>query len=283
MPRRLAPGLFALCVLFAPAAPLSAQDSHRGAPAAVDAGLVLPRTPADLAAGAQLFQVHCALCHGAKGEGGKGPTLAVPALPRAADDPALLRLIAQGIGGTEMPASKLGAAEIAQVAAFVRALGRLPVEPVPGDPARGAHLFATKGGCTACHTVAGRGGAFGPDLTRIGQRRSAGYLRRALLEPAADLPQSATPYRSDVSLPENFLFVRAVLRDGRTLAGVRLNEDAFSLQLREASGRIHSLFKADLAALHKDRGFSPMPAYGDLLAPGEIDDVVAFLVSLRRP
>ena len=127
----------------------------------------------------------------------------------------------------------------------------------------------------------GRGSAFGPDLTAIGQRRGAAYLRRALLAPAAEVPQSSTPYRSDVSLPENFLFVRVVTRDGRTLAGARVNEDAFSLQLREQSGRVHSLFKSDLAELHKDRGFSPMPAYGEIFSAPELDDLVAYLASLR--
>ena len=163
----------------------------------------------------------------------------------------------------------------------MRALGQLPPERLPGDQARGAQLYATKGACATCHAVHGRGGVYGPDLTAIGARRNAAYLRRALLAPAAEVPQSGTPYRGDVSLPENFLFVRATTRDGRALAGVRLNEDAFSLQLRDATGRIHSVFKSELAELHKDRGFSPMPAYGEILSAPELDDLVAYLASLR--
>ena len=261
---------------------LGAQESHRGSAAVtVSSHQPLPTSAADRAAGAKHFAVHCAFCHGGRGEGGKGPTLALPTLPRATDDAALVRIITTGLPGTEMPASRLSTGEIAQVAAFVRSLGELPPEPVRGDPARGAQLYATKGACATCHTIHGRGGAFGPDLTTIGRRRSAGHLRRALLEPSADVPQSAIPYRADVSLPENFLHVRVTTRDGRALAGVRLNEDAFSLQFRDASGRIHSVFKADLTALHKDRGFSPMPPYGDLFTPAELDDLVAHLVSLR--
>ncbi|MBL9200524.1 MAG: c-type cytochrome [Opitutaceae bacterium] len=271
---------FAL-MLFLPALGTLAQEPHQPAAAPSSPANRLPASPADLAAGAALFQVHCALCHGPRGEGGKGPALAQPFLPRAPDDAALLRVIAGGIPLSEMPGSQLPAPAIAQIAAHVRALGRLPPERLPGDAARGAQLYAGKGACATCHAIHGRGSAFGPDLTAIGARRSAAYLRRALLDPAADLPQSSVPYRSDVSLPENFLFVRATTRDGRALAGARINEDAFSLQLREPSGRVHSLFKSELATLHKDRGFSPMPAYGEIFSIPELDNLVAYLASLR--
>src|SRR3954451_2922832 len=63
----------------------------------------LPNSHADLARGEKLFQVHCARCHGAKGEGSRGPVLARPKLPRAPDDAALLRIIENGIRGTKMP------------------------------------------------------------------------------------------------------------------------------------------------------------------------------------
>jgi putative heme-binding domain-containing protein len=264
-----------------------AQEPHQpAAPVAPAASIEnrefkIENPPADPAVGARLYQIHCALCHGPRGEGGKGPTLAQPVLPRASDDAALLRLLASGIAGTEMPGSQLPPAALAQIGAHVRALGRLPPERLPGDPARGAQLYVNKGACASCHAVQGRGSAFGPDLTTIGARRNAAYLRRALTSPAAEVPQSSTPYRSDVSMPENFLFVRVVTRDGRTLAGVRLNEDAFSLQLREASGRVHSFFKSDLAELHKDRAFSPMPDYTPVFSTAELDDLVAYLASLR--
>lgn len=228
-----------------------------------------------------LYQTHCALCHGARGEGGRGPVLALPTLSRATDDASLLRIISGGISGTEMPSSQLPPPQLAQLAAFVKSLGSLPPERVPGDATRGAALYAGRGACATCHTLRGEGRAFGPDLTTIGRLRSAAHLRRSLTEPAAEVPQSSVPYRSDVSLPENFLFIRATTRDGHTVAGTRLNEDAFSIQLREPSGAIHSFFKADLAALHKDRGFSPMPAYGEVFTATELDDLVAFLVSRR--
>jgi putative heme-binding domain-containing protein len=236
-------------------------------------------TPEELATGQRLFQAHCAACHGPGGEGGKGPTLAQPVLPRASTDEALIKIISSGISDTEMPRSRLERAEIRLVALHVRVLGRRPIEQVPGDPVRGAQIFATKGDCAQCHSLGGYGGTIGPELTYIGRQRSAAYLRRALTEPAAEVPQSFTAFRGETGIPDNFLFVRIVTRDGITVAGVRVNEDAFSVQLRDLAGKLHSFFKSDLTELHKDWRFSPMPSYATAFTKDELDDLVAFLVS----
>ena len=95
------------------------------------------------------------------------------------------------------------------------------------------------------------------------------------------MPQSYTAFRSDISLPENYLFVRVEPRNGEPIGGVRVNEDTFSIQLRDLGGRVHSFFKSDLVALHKDWGLSPMPSYAAAFSASELDDVIAFLVSLR--
>jgi cytochrome c oxidase cbb3-type subunit III len=231
--------------------------------------------------GERLFQSQCAGCHGPKGEGGSGPTLATPTLNRATTEQLLLKVIAEGIPGTEMPRSRLDRAQIKQIADFVRQLGQLPPERVAGDAQRGKQLYLDKGFCAQCHTLSGQGGVLGPDLTTIGLRRGARYLRAALTDPEADVPRGFSIYRSDASIPENFLQVRVVTKDGRRLNGVRVNEDTFSIQLRDSANRIHSFFKSDLAELHKDWGKSSMPSYGKLLTKEELDDVVAFLVTLR--
>ena len=238
-------------------------------------------TAEDLAVGARLYERHCLSCHGPKGEGGRGPTLATAKLPRAADPPTLMKVIKDGIKGTEMPEARF--AEVRQVAAWVLKLGELPAEPVPGDAQRGRKLYFGKGACAMCHTVGGRGGAFGPDLSDIGLRRSVSHLRRALLEPAADVPRSFSFYRPDITIPQNFLLVRLVARDGRRITGIRMNEDTFSIQVRDAAQQIHSFQKSELSELSKDWGQSPMPAYDRVFTSGELDDVVAFLASLKSP
>ena len=236
---------------------------------------------AELERGRVLYEQHCATCHGPHGEGARGPTLAQPTLPRASDAESLLRIIRSGISGTEMPAARMPRDDIPYVAAYVRSLGSRPRESVPGDPARGAELFRTKGGCAQCHSLNGTGGAIGPDLTQIGRKRSAAYLRLALTDPAADVPKSYNAFRSEVSLPENFLFVRATPKTGEPVAGVRVNEDTFSIQLRDVAGRVHSFEKSALQELQKDWGATPMPSYAAAFSAAELDDVVAYLVSLR--
>jgi cytochrome c oxidase cbb3-type subunit III len=230
--------------------------------------------------GRRLFETHCAFCHGPHGEGGKGPTLAQPTLPRASTDEALLGIIRRGIDGTEMPRARMQPDELKLVASYVRALGRIAPETVRGDANRGAELYA-KGACIQCHTITGHGGAFGPDLSEIGRRRSAAYLRRALTEPAAEVPQSFSAFRSDINLPENFLYVRVTSRSGEQVAGVRVNEDTFSIQVRDQNGRVHSFQKTELTEFHKDWGASPMPPFAGVYTADQLDDLVAYLASLH--
>lgn len=226
-----------------------------------------PTAKIDIAAGKRNFERHCALCHGIDGSGGRGPNLHRAHLLHAPDDNALKSLIGEGIP-PEMPAAWfLSEEEVAGVAAYVRSLGALPSEPLPGDAKRGEAIFA-KAGCEGCHILGQRGLGYGPSLTDIGARRSAAHIRQAIANPAS-------------ALPEGFLFVKVVTSTGEKIEGIRLNEDTFSIQLKDASGRFHSLRKAGLTNLEKLRSQSPMPAYSQILKPGEIDDLVAYLASQK--
>jgi|SRR5215471_6959926 len=223
----------------------------------------------DVERGKRLFAANCAVCHGPEGAGGRGANLAQPSLRRAPDDPSLFLVIRQGIPGTEMPPGwwVLDEREMWQVAAYVRSLGRIAVENVPGDARAGAHLFRANG-CMGCHQVGAGGGRLGPSLTDIGSRRGAAYLRATVLDPAS-------------TLPEEFLQMRSVTRDGRRITGIRLNEDPYSVQVRDLSDNLHSFWKDELASLEKQPGLTPMPGFRGRLSARDLDDVVAYLVSLR--
>jgi cytochrome c oxidase cbb3-type subunit III len=227
-------------------------------------------TPEDLAAGERMYRTQCAYCHGTRGEGGRGATLARPRLLHAPDDQAMFNVIANGIPDTEMPGHWFTDREIRQVGAFVRTLGRLAPEKATGNASNGEKLYAGRGGCAACHTIGGRGGAIGPDLSDIGARRSLAYLRESLTNPEA-------------AVPDGFLEVQLVTQNGRRFTGVRLNEDAFSIQIRDLSGDFRSFFKTELAELNKQPGKSPMPSYTKVFTGSELDDVVAYLDSLQGP
>ena len=230
-----------------------------------------------------LFRVHCAPCHGPEGAGGRGPSLAVRTLPRPPDDAALAAIIATGIPGTQMPATRMTGEENRQLTAYVRALYRPRSARAAGDAARGERIFWSKGNCGACHTVGPRGGGLGPDLTAIGARRGAAYLRTAVLDPEAEIPDTFAFYRRVIYMPDNFLQVRVVTRDGARISGARVDEDTFTIQLRDAGGRLYSFRKEELRELHKDWGKSPMPSYRGVLDDAEIRDLVAYLASLEGP
>ncbi|MBI3207709.1 MAG: c-type cytochrome [Candidatus Solibacter usitatus] len=219
--------------------------------------------------GERLFAAQCAICHGQNGEGGRGPTLAQPVLPRAPDDAALTRVIRAGIAGTGMPGTRLNEAETQEIALHVRKLGQVAAAVLPGDVRRGEALYRGKGNCAQCHMIDRAGGTFGPDLSNIGLRRSPRHLRESLVDPSADVPRG-------------FVWVRAVTNGGKTASGARVNEDTFSIQLRDSSGTHHSLWKTELRELRKELSKSPMPSYRGVFQEAELDDLVAFLAGLRE-
>lgn len=219
--------------------------------------------------GKTLFNGHCARCHGIDGIGGEGPSLAVPVLRHAPNDDALRSVIADGIESTEMPGNwMLGVNEIDAVARYVRSLSRVEAQEIPGDGARGRALYEGKGACSVCHIINGDGGTIGPDLSTVGLTRGASHLRQSLVQPGE-------------VVPSRFVVVRAVTSDGDELTGVRVNEDSFTVQVRDDTGRFYSLDKFALASFEKNLGESLMPSYASDLTSDELDDIVAYLASLK--
>ena len=237
--------------------------------------IVLPTSAEDLATGKKLYDGSCQLCHGPQGDGGKGANLAVPKLARAATDSDLARIIEVGIPGTEMPgAYHMVKKEITQVAAYVKTFAKFTPEKVPGDPAKGRAVYLGKGGCQACHTTTGAdgllvGGLTGPDLSTIGGRRSAAHLRESIVDPSA-------------SIPDYFVDTTAVLANGQRINGRRLTEDTFYLVIHDYQGRNHVIDRMSAREIIKDRKKTPMPSYKGKLSADELDNLIAFLVSLRE-
>lgn len=222
-------------------------------------------TPEDLAAGEKSFIGACGNCHGIDGSGGEGPALNRPHLTHAQTDAELFMVIRRGIPGGGMPGNRaLREKDAWRVAGFVRSLGAVPSEPLAGDPLRGKELYDEQG-CEACHILGGVGRGIGPELTSIGSRRGASHLRQSLVDPGA-------------VVADEYLFVRVTTADGR-VEGLRLNEDAFTIQIRDAQNRLHSFDKSELEGLTKVPGRSIMLPYRRLSSE-ELDDLVAYLASL---
>ena len=229
--------------------------------------LLNPRTsPEDVAAGAKTFRSHCATCHGIRGEGGVGPTLAAGRFFHGSSDSALLRNISDGIPGTEMGGLFYSPDRVWQVIAYIRSLNQNTRSEVPGNAGAGVALFQSKG-CVGCHRVHGEGGRMGPDLTSIGKSRSPENLRDSIVNPNAMVQ------------PRYWVFEGAA-KDGTAYSGFLLNEDTYTVQVLDFQERLRSINKSALSS-YKVKKDSRMPPFGKSLNDGQITDLVAYLASLR--
>jgi cytochrome c oxidase cbb3-type subunit III len=223
----------------------------------------------------------CEGCHGANGAGGRGPALNAP-LKRANNAAAIQTIIRGGVGGTEMaaiPESRLSDSDAEELAAWIWALRKgASASEVTAQASRGQQLFRAH--CVKCHSIRGEGIPYGPDLSDAG-RRSRAYLRSSIVDPQAEISDTFENYRWTIDLPDNFLQVRIVTRKGDRLTAARINEDSFSVQVRDANGRYYSFLKSELAELHKDWGKSPMPSFRGVLTDDQITDLVQFLAVQR--
>ena len=106
----------------------------------------------------------------------------------------------------------------------------------------------------------------GPDLSAVGLRRGASCLYRSITAPGAEVPDNFNVYRKVISVPDNYLFVLIETATGEKYSGIRMNEDTFSIQLRDTRDRLMSFRKSDLSKIVKRWGFSPMPSYAGVSA-----------------
>jgi cytochrome c oxidase cbb3-type subunit III len=225
-------------------------------------------TPEGIEEGRSLFQTRCSYCHGTHGEGGRGADLTTGQFRHGGSDQELFSTIRNGIPGTEMPAVGATDDEAWKLVAFVKSLSSGgSIEQAPGDPVAGKLLFENKGNCTKCHSVDHKGGSLGPDLTDVGQRRNLKALEQSLVNPEA-------------AVPLNYRAVQVITKSGQTITGIRLNEDDISIQLRDTDENLRSFFKTNIREIRHDKP-SLMPPYGSTLTKTELEDLVAYLNSLR--
>jgi len=97
----------------------------------------LDHDPDAVAAGAKLFEMHCAECHGASGEGGtgskKGPSLRVNDVQQATPG-SLFWLLTNGVVRRGMPVwSKLPEPQRWQLVSYIKSLGLPPRAETEGN------------------------------------------------------------------------------------------------------------------------------------------------------
>ncbi len=244
-----------LLLLFIPLG-IMAQNPHAADPQAPEAGR-------------GIFRIYCAPCHGLKADGGRGPDLTLGVYTAGDTDEALHKVISRGVPGSEMADynERLGADNIWKVISYIRSAARKDAARPTGNIASGEKLFWGKGSCGQCHLAGTRGRSVGPDLTLAGRRRSLAYLRDSITEPNKDI----TP---------GFYTIVVETRDGKKITGVQRGFDNFSAQLMDANETYYSFLKGDVNTLKREYR-SMMPSYAKAFTPAELEDVVAYLYSLR--
>jgi cytochrome c oxidase cbb3-type subunit III len=223
---------------------------------------------ADIAHGAEVYTARCVTCHGAQGDAIGGVNLRSGTFRNAVIDRDLERFIRAGSPAGMPSFASLDAGDMAGVVAYLRNMNTFDATAVrTGDVGRGRALFSGKGACTGCHRVGAIGSIAGPNLSDVGAVRSAGSLQRSLLEPTGQMMPINRP-------------VRIVAKDGTVVNGRRLNEDTYSLQIIDESGRLRSFIKSDLRD-YTISTTSPMPSYKNTLSDDERADLLAYLISLK--
>lgn len=247
------------------AGPQTTQDSPAANPAAEDLQ------------GKQVFETRCSTCHGLDGGGAMGPN--IQGIPFRLGADVVANIIKNGLsGGMPAFAGQMSDAEIQQVVAYLLSLTPKDAGKVTGDPVKGKEVYDSSG-CAGCHIIAGEGSGIGPELTSVGKLRGPNYLRTTLLYPGSDLPQAHVFLETGGQL--DFLYVHVVAKDGHAFDGTRAAEDSFHIVIKDAQGNFHSFRKADLRELKKEPGKSVMPTFKEKLSDAQINDLVAYLASLK--
>jgi len=260
-------------VFAAASVPLPAQT---GATPGENARNPMAGDPNAIKQGQVLFRQECVFCHGVGARGGaRGPDLTTGLWTHGGSDADLSRTIHEGVPGTAMPANRLTNDEIWEIVSYLRAAQQPAAAPI-GNAARGETLFFAGGKCSACHMVRGRGGRLGPELTTIGSARPLAYLVESIRDPGKQLAGN-----HGVGADLLYDTVTAVTREGKTVVGVAMNEDTFTIQMMDTGERVYSFDKKSLKSLRHEKR-SLMPAYAaDVLNDRDLQDLVAYLQSLR--
>ncbi|MBI2825496.1 MAG: HEAT repeat domain-containing protein [Planctomycetia bacterium] len=161
--------------------------------------------------------------------------------------------------------ARLTAAQ-SQQAAQVAALAARVDE---GAPDRGRVIFfGAKAACGACHRVGAEGGKIGPDLSKIGEIRTARDLAESILAPSASL---ARGYES----------VAVATRSGQAHTGVVSRETSAAIYLVTPERTEVRIDRADIDELAPSRQ-SIMPQGLDrVLTEQELSDLMAWLKTLK--
>ena len=272
--------------LVLPLAILPAQAQLRGAPAGPPNPFA--GNPQAIAQGEQLYNQNCTSCHGPNGGSGEiGPeiihNLSMP-LRGELNDNQILDVIRNGAPGTVMLAwnGKLADDDILKIGAFLHSLRGTAIDsPLPGDVGHGEEIFWGKGRCGSCHMLGGKGGLKGPDLTNVAAEYKSNLIVDALTKPNHRIYGDGGVHILELPLMDTYDAVHVTLGDGRTVDGVLLNQDSYSLQLMGDDNQLHLLDRSQVKAIASKPPLMPTD-YDKRLTRDQFADLMAFLTRQGR-
>ena len=147
-------------------------------------------------------------------------------------------------------------------------LAEFVVQTAGGDAGRGRTVFfGNRAGCSSCHSVEGRGGNVGPDLSRLGKIRTERDLLESIIYPSA-------------TIVNGFESFSIATKDGRVFTGVIGRQTSDTIYLRQAGAPDIRIDRSDIESMTPST-LSIMPQGLEKAIDGEeLRDLVAFLKSL---
>lgn len=244
-----------------------------GLPSSAEDAGTLYNTPYDVALGERYFERQCSRCHGfdAKGNDETGAPDLTGRLNRASNEVGIFNVIRNGVPNTAMlPVdADLPDTQVWQLVAYIESLRYDPnLVELDGSADSGLALFQGKGDCASCHMVNGQGGRLGPDLSRVGESTRPEDLMTAITNPHDDVAP-------------RWWTLEITGADGIARSGFRMGEDSFSVRIMDNDSNLWSFQKNTVQSIERIER-STMPSYDGSMSESELDDLVAYLFSLRR-
>jgi putative heme-binding domain-containing protein len=160
-------------------------------------------------------------------------------------------------GGSRPPLAEVRAAVLKPV--------RFEDDPLAG---RRGFYHANGAGCFKCHTVDGRGGKIGPDLSTIGRALSREKLLDSILDPSKEVAPQFVSWSMETA-------------DGRIHTGMLVHENEGKTVLGDAEGKLTELPTAHIVQRTAQKTSVMPEKLADRMTVQEFRDLLSFLEGLK--
>ncbi|HEY0455204.1 MAG TPA: c-type cytochrome, partial [Verrucomicrobiae bacterium] len=139
-----------------------------------------------------------------------------------------------------------------------------------GDAKAGAQIFQrTELGCLVCHSVNGKGGNIGPNLSALGTAQPIDFIIGAILEPQKEIK-------------EGFMSISVTTKDGDEFQGYGIRETKDEFVLRDALQNKEIHIAQNRIAAKKQNGSLMPSGLAENLTRAEFRDLVKYLSELGK-